>query len=166
MSKKFGYPPWPKPRAVFLLIKIFKKFKNRPPWDTLAHAPVPYLRPRASQKKTAQHFVQIFAKKVQNPAILKKGQVPDGRHGRKNAYFWKIQKRAPRGSPWACSCKKAKDLDRPNKNGTAFKNQGQKRPNKAIKRPNSRILKKQKKVPLENVPKVTCVKYLSHRMNR
>ncbi|MCP4989510.1 MAG: hypothetical protein GY928_26695 [Colwellia sp.] len=46
-----------------------------------------YLRARANQKKTAQHFVQIFAKKVQNPAILKKGQVPDGGHGRKNEYF-------------------------------------------------------------------------------
>ena len=29
-----------------------------------------------------------------------------------------------------------------------------------------RILKKQKEVPLENVPRVPCVKYLSPRMNR
>ena len=85
--QKCGHPPNPKPRAVFLLIKIFQKIKNNPPWDTFAHAHVQYLRARASQKKTAQHLVQIFAKKVQNPAILEKGQVPDGRHGRKNAYF-------------------------------------------------------------------------------
>ncbi|MCP5015799.1 MAG: hypothetical protein GY938_11100 [Ketobacter sp.] len=40
-------------------------------------------------------------------------------------------------------------MDQPNKNGTAFKNQGQKRPNKAIKRPNSRILNKQQAVKVK-----------------
>jgi hypothetical protein len=50
-------------------MKIFVKFKNIPPQDTLGHTPLPYLRPRANQKKTAQHFVQIFEKKGQIPAI-------------------------------------------------------------------------------------------------
>ena len=118
--QKLGYPPWTKPRAVFLLIKIFKKIKKKPPYDTLGHDPLPYLGPRASQKKTAQHFVQIFEKKGQIPAIWKKRKPSEVRHGRKNAYFWKIQKGGPRGPPWASKSKKANDFDQPKKKRHRF----------------------------------------------
>ena len=71
--------------------------------------------------------MQIFEKKGQIPAIWKKRKPSEVRHGRKNAYFWKIQKGGPRGPPWASKSKKANDFDQPKKNGTAFKKVGQKR---------------------------------------
>ena len=71
--------------------------------------------------------MQIFHKKGQIPAISKKRKPSEVRHGRKNAYFWKIQKGGPRGPPWASKSKKANDFDQPKKNGTAFKKVGQKR---------------------------------------
>ena len=51
------------------------------------------------------------------------------------------------------------------KNGTAFKKVGQKRSkiDRGVKFEN---FEKTKKVPLENVTRVPCVKYLSPRMNR
>ena len=71
--------------------------------------------------------MQIFEKKGQIPAISKKRKPSEVRHGCKNAYFWKIQKGDPSGTPWASKSKKANDLDQPEKNGTAFKKVGKKR---------------------------------------
>ena len=101
--------------------------------------------------------MQIFEKKGQIPAIWKKRKPSEVRHGRKNAYFWKIQKGGPRGPPWASKSKKAKRLDQREKNGTAFKKVGQKRSKIDL---GGQIWEfwKNKKVPLENVPRVPCVK--------
>ena len=48
------------------------------------------------------------------------------RHGCKNAYFWKIQKRGPSDHPWASKSKKTKDLDQPKINAIVFKKVGKK----------------------------------------
>ena len=64
---------------------------------------------------------------MQISAIWKKKLKPsDVSHGRKNAYFWKIQKGVPSGTPWASKSKKVKDLDQPKINGTVFKKVGKK----------------------------------------
>ena len=62
--------------------------------------------------------------------------------------------------------KKTNDFDQPKKNGTAFKKVGQKRSKINLGGSILRIFFKKNKVPLENVPKVPCVKYESPRMNR
>ena len=56
----------------------------------------------------------------------KKLKLSDVGHGRKYAYFWKIQKGVPSGIPWASKSKKVKDLDQPKINGTVFKKVGKK----------------------------------------
>ena len=50
-----------------------------------------------NSNKMAQHFVQIFFKKCQNPAIRKKRKPSNVRHGGIYAYFSKIQKTGARG---------------------------------------------------------------------
>ena len=110
--------------------------------------------------------MQIFDKKGQIPAISKKRKPSEVRHGCKNAYFWKIQKGDPSGTPWASKSKKANDLDQPEKNGTAFKKVGQKKVKNWPGGVKFENFEKTKKVPLENVPRVPCFKNLSPRMNR
>ena len=61
--------------------------------------------------------------------------------------------------------KKSKNLDKPEKNGTAFKKVGQKRSKINLGGQFWESFQK-KKIPLGNVPKVPCVKYESPRMNR
>ena len=65
-SSKIRVPPgpWTKPRAVFLLMKIFEKFKNIPPYNTLGHAPLPYLRPRTNRKKRHSTLCKFLKKMV------------------------------------------------------------------------------------------------------
>ena len=92
--QKLGYPPRTKPHAVFLLIKIFKKIKKKPPYEPLGHDPLPYLGPRASQKKTAQHFVQIFEKKVKFRRFEKKENRRKSVTGAKMHIFEKFKKGA------------------------------------------------------------------------
>ena len=102
--------------------------------------------------------MQIFEKKGQIPAIWKKRKPSEVRHGRKNAYFWKIQKGGSKGPPWASKSKKAKKLDHQEKNGTAFTKVDKKKGQKLTWRGQIWEFWKNKKVPLENVPRVPCVK--------
>ena len=95
---------------------------------------------------------------MQISAIWKKLKPSNVRHGCKNAYFWKIQKGGSNDPPWGSESKRAKDLDQPKKNGTTFKKVGQKKVKNWPGGVKFENFEKTKKVPLENVPRVPCVK--------
>ena len=63
----------------------------------------------------------IITTKIVKSTWIGISQPSEIHHGRKNEYFWKIQKGGARGTPWASKSKKAKDLDQPKINGIAFK---------------------------------------------
>ena len=107
--------------------------------------------------------MQIFEKKGQIPAISKKRKPSEVCHGCKNAYFWKIQKEGPNDPPWGSESKRAKDLDQPKKNGTAFKKVGQKKVKNWPGGVNFENFEKIKKVVWDNVPRVICSKFESSR---